>query len=721
MSSPNYHTLDIEDAFTSNFSDYIMASPDYVLASPRKTFLESSNDSFGFVPIALPTLSPFHDDYMKVMHAYYAKESPIPPPVIVPPSPMLLPMFNPQEFFLLEELLPPKKRGQSSFPVRLIISTPLDYPFDEPIFTKFDIIIPMPPKRTSTSAEPTMTQDTIRQLVANSVAAALEAQAATMANTDNLNRNTRPRKTPVAKRGNYKEIISCQPFYFNSTEGVVGLIRWFERTELVFSRSNCAEENKVTYANGTVTASKPQTLEEAINISQRLMDKIIECGSMQGTTNHKRRFDDRRSSNNNNNYPNNRFNNYQNHHNNNSSRNNDYRQQQNRMLETFRSYAATLTENSGYTGNHPLCKKCTLHHTGRCTVKCNACNKVGDVTRNFKNKGPVPRSNQQPVLKLCEALILALPEGNDDFVVYCDASHQAQTEAIKEENIKAKNLRGMDKTFEIRPDGTCCIKYRSWLPLFEAIWLTSTTRDSYVEVGKNNDGFVSKRPKTSNGHDTRFWLSLQDALGTQLDMSTAYHPETDGKSERTIQTHEDMLRACVIYFGKGWEKHLPLKIVQIRQRLQAARDRLRSYGKLRGKPLEFQVRDRVMLKVSPYKGVIRFEKQRKLNPQYIGPFITLERIGPVAYKLELPKELSNIHNTFYISNLKKCLSNESLVIPMKELRLDDKLNFVEEPVEIMDREVVTDIIKRDKIQAKPNKTEHKTESVEKSKINQSQP
>ncbi|GJS89929.1 hypothetical protein Tco_0772565 [Tanacetum coccineum] len=94
-----------------------------------------------------------------------------------------------------------------------------------------------------------------------------------------------------------------------------------------------------------------------------------------------------------------------------------------------------------------------------------------------------------------------------------------------------------------------------------------------------------------------------------------------------------------------------------------------------------------MLKVSPRKGVIRFEKQRKLNPQYIGPFKILKRIGPVAYKLELPEELNNVHNTFHVSNLKKCLSDKSLVIPMKELKLDDKLNFVEEPIEIMDREI----------------------------------
>ncbi|GKA53290.1 putative reverse transcriptase domain-containing protein [Tanacetum coccineum] len=192
---------------------------------------------------------------------------------------------------------------------------------------------------------------------------------------------------------------------------------------------------------------------------------------------------------------------------------------------------------------------------------------------------------------------------------------------------------------------------------------------------------------------------MQSALGTQLDMGTTYHPETDGQSERTIQTLEDMLRACVIDFGKGWERHLPMVEFSYNNSYHASikatpfealygrKDRQRSYANVWRKPLEFQVGYHIMLKVSPQKGVIRFEKQGKLNPQYIGPFKILKRVGPVAYTLELPEELSNVHSIFHVSNLKKCLSDESLVILMKELRLDDKLNFMEEPVEIMDREV----------------------------------
>nr|GEY96709.1 putative reverse transcriptase domain-containing protein [Tanacetum cinerariifolium] len=275
--------------------------------------------------------------------------------------------------------------------------------------------------------------------------------------------------------------------------------------------------------------------------------------------------------------------------------------------------------------------------------------------------------------------------------------------------------------------------------------------------------FVTELPKSSQGYDT-IWvivdrltksaiftpmretypmdklarISLQNALGANLDMSTAYHPQTDGQSERTIQTLEDMLCACTIDFGKGWVNHLPLvefsynnsyyanikaapfealygrkccspvywtevgeaqilgleliqemteKIVQIKQRIQAARDRLRSYADLKRKPMEFQVGDKVMLKVSPWKGVIRFGKRGKLNPRYVGPFKVIEKIRKVAYKLELPEELSRVHNTFHVSNLKKCHADEPLAVPLDGLHFDDKLHFVEELVEIIDRKV----------------------------------
>ncbi|GJX41762.1 putative reverse transcriptase domain-containing protein [Tanacetum coccineum] len=190
---------------------------------------------------------------------------------------------------------------------------------------------------------------------------------------------------------------------------------------------------------------------------------------------------------------------------------------------------------------------------------------------------------------------------------------------------------------------------------------------------------------------SNFWMSFQKALGTRLDMSIAYHPQTDGQRERTIQTLEDMLRAWVIDFGNVlWSRNhsrTTEKIVQIKSRIQAARDRQKSYANMRRKPLEFQVGDKVMLKVSPWKGVIRFGKRGKLNPRYIGPFKVLAKVETVAYRLELPQQLSRVHSTFQVSNLKKCLSDESLVISLDEIHIDDKLHFVEEPVEIIDREV----------------------------------
>ncbi|GKF96894.1 hypothetical protein Tco_0292715, partial [Tanacetum coccineum] len=121
--------------------------------------------------------------------------------------------------------------------------------------------------------------------------------------------------------------------------------------------------------------------------------------------------------------------------------------------------------------------------------------------------------------------------------------------------------------------------------------------------------------------------------------------------------------------------------------MQAAHDRKKSYADLKRKPIDFQVGDKVMLKVSPWKGVVHFGKRGKLNPRYVGPFKVLEKVGEVAYKLELPEELSRVHNTFHVSNLKKCHADEPLAVPLDGLNLDDKLHFVEEPIEIVGQEV----------------------------------
>ncbi|GJX31339.1 putative reverse transcriptase domain-containing protein [Tanacetum coccineum] len=199
-----------------------------------------------------------------------------------------------------------------------------------------------------------------------------------------------------------------------------------------------------------------------------------------------------------------------------------------------------------------------------------------------------------------------------------------------------------------------------------------------------------------------------------------------------------MLRACVIDFGKGWVKHMPLvefsynnsyhasikaapfealygikcrspvcwaevrevqlivpeivqetteKIIQIKQRIQAACDRQKCYADLKRKPMEFQVGDRVILKVSPWKGVVCFGKRGKLNPRYVGPFKVLEKVGSFAYKLKLPQEFSRVHHTFHVSNLKKCYSDKPLAVSLDVIHIDVKLHFMEEPVEVIDQEV----------------------------------
>ncbi|GKD79329.1 putative reverse transcriptase domain-containing protein, partial [Tanacetum coccineum] len=192
--------------------------------------------------------------------------------------------------------------------------------------------------------------------------------------------------------------------------------------------------------------------------------------------------------------------------------------------------------------------------------------------------------------------------------------------------------------------------------------------------------FVTKHPKTVNGYDT-IWVIVD-----RLTKSAHFLP---------MRENDPMEKLMKLYIKEVVTRHgVAVSIISDRDGrftslfwIQAARDRQKSYANIRRKPMVFQVGDNVMLKVSPWKGVVRFGKRGKLNPIYVGPFKVIERVGTVAYKLELPQQLSQVHNTFHVSNMKKCLSDESLVIPLEELRVDDKLHFVEEPIEVMDREI----------------------------------
>lgn len=231
---------------------------------------------------------------------------------------------------------------------------------------------------------------------------------------------------------------------------------------------------------------------------------------------------------------------------------------------------------------------------------------------------------------------------------------------------------------------------------------------------------------------------MQKALGTKLKMSTAFHPMTDGQTERTIQTLEDLLRACVLEFQGGWEDKLPLiefsynnshhasigmtpfealygrkcqtpfkwsdsserivlgsdmiedmidQVRIIRAKMKVAEDRQKSYADKRRRDLEFDEGDWVLLKVSPTKGVKRFGRKVKLSSRYIGPYQITRRIGKVAYQLALPNELERYHDAFHVSQLRKCLADPTLIVDVEEVPLEDDLTYEEYLIQILDSKV----------------------------------
>ena len=209
---------------------------------------------------------------------------------------------------------------------------------------------------------------------------------------------------------------------------------------------------------------------------------------------------------------------------------------------------------------------------------------------------------------------------------------------------------------------------------------------------------------------SRFWGKLQEALGTRLNFSTSFHPQTDGQSERVIQIMEDMLKSCVIdyeaLYGRKcrtplcWTKLSEKKVIgpdliqeteekvkMIRERLKISNDRQISYADMKRKDIRYEIGEKVFLKVSPWKKVMRFGKNGKLSPRFIGPYEVIEKVGPVAYRLALPPELEKIHSVFHVSMLRRYRSDPSHVLSSETIELRPDLTYEEEPVEILAREV----------------------------------
>ncbi|GJX35862.1 putative reverse transcriptase domain-containing protein [Tanacetum coccineum] len=280
--------------------------------------------------------------------------------------------------------------------------------------------------------------------------------------------------------------------------------------------------------------------------------------------------------------------------------------------------------------------------------------------------------------KLCYAPILALPKGTKDFVVYCDASLKGfgavlmqweKVIAYASRQLKTHKENYMTHDLEL---GAMVFVLRLWR---HYLYYDCEIR---YHPGKANvvADALSWKERIKPLRVRSLVMTVHNNLPDQI-----LNAQKEAMKKKNSEVGDSQLTGPKLI----WET--TEKIVQIRNRLLAARSRQKNYTDVRRKPLEFAVGDMVMLKVSPWKGMIRFGRRGKLGPCYIGPFKIVARVGPMAYKLELPEELRGIHDTFHVSNLKKCMADKNLVIPLDEIQLDDKLYFIEEPVEIFDREV----------------------------------
>nr|GEZ17778.1 transposon Ty3-G Gag-Pol polyprotein [Tanacetum cinerariifolium] len=292
--------------------------------------------------------------------------------------------------------------------------------------------------------------------------------------------------------------------------------------------------------------------------------------------------------------------------------------------------------------------------------------------------------------KLCNAPVLALPDRLKDFMVYCNASglglelfsdydseihyHPGKANVVadaqsKKERVNPKRVRAMNMILQLS---------------IKDMILAAQKEASNESVGlQEGHGVpISIISDRDSRFTSRFWQSMQEALGTRLDMSTAYHPQTDGQSERIIQTLEEMLRAYVLDFVGSWDVHLSLVEFSYNNSYHSS-VRCVLFEALYGK--KSVVRQFYGLRLGK-KGVVRFGKKRKLAPRFVRPFEIIEKVSLVAYRLDLPEELDGVHDTFHMSNIKKCLAYPTLQVPLDKIQVDARLNFMEGPMEILERE-----------------------------------
>ncbi|GJV77416.1 putative reverse transcriptase domain-containing protein [Tanacetum coccineum] len=554
----------------------------------------------------------------------------------------------------------------------------------------------MPPRR--------FKKKSVKRIVEKRVAKAIEEYEKTRVDSNNTggsgSANTGGTVSPDVQGCSYKTFMNGKPHSFSGTEGVVGLKRWFEKMEQVFEICKCAEDDKVkfvvctfesralTWWNGNV-----QTLGLA-NANQIPWSNVK--AMMRQSVNFSSGCDD----------------------------DDDGGGVGCRGVAAEGGVAARgLVDRVDRVAGSVL----ELGLAGYYRWFIKGFSKIAKLMTNLTQKGikfdwgeKEENAFQLIKQKLCSAPILALPEGSKDFVVYCDASHKGlgvvlmQREKviayasrqlkIHEKNYTTHDLELGSVVFALKIwrhylYGTKCtvfIGHKSLQHILDQKEL-NMRQLRWLELLSDYDCDIHY-PRKANvvadalSHKEQIKPLRVRALVMTIGLNLpkrileaqieALKPKNLEKEDVGGMIRKDIPKEKYVYLNTYQEAQLTgpeliqettVKIVLIKQRIQAAQDRQKSYADLMRKPMEFEVGDKVMLKVSPWKGVVRFGKRGKLNPRYVGPFKVLSKVGKVAYRLELPQEFSIVHHTFHVSNLKKCYTDEPLVMPLEGIHVDDKL------------------------------------------------